>query len=490
MLGACNEVRHNAAVTDPEDTRVTPTHNWVPPTVLVVLLLWEAMRESGLLAIGDVFWHLRTGDLVLADGPPREDLFSWTAAGQQWRPNAWLGDALWATVRSTVGSAGVSLLAGVTVVALALLLYRAGRQYRAGPWASVASSGLAVVFLSPFISPRPLLLGFILLPIVLRQAIEYRNGRSSALAWVGVLVAAWSNLHGGYVVGVGIIGLFAIGWAVEAATLANPIRLAAVASVAGLLNPYGVFSYLQALANRAESGSIDEWQPLSFTDGRGILLVVFMVLTGAALLRRGVALRKRGESMRSSTPWATVLPIAVLGAGTLWSVRMGSFFLIVAAPVVARGFTELRAAPIRKWASTPAGPLVTGLVVAGAILAFQQAPHLADAGEPSPRFSESIVAAIPTRCRLLNEYDLGGFVIDRRWPEVLVSQDGRADLYGGEELKRQERLLAAADAELIEAEGINCVLIDRGRRLVDVLAHSSEWLNSGESDELALFVRR
>ena len=32
---------------------------------------------------------------------------------------------------------------------------------------------------------------------------------------------------------------------------------------------------------------------------------------------------------------------------------------------------------------------------------------------------------------------LGGFVIDRRWPEVLVSQDGRNDLYGTDELRRQ-----------------------------------------------------
>ena len=215
-----------------------------------------------------------------------------------------------------------------------------------------------------------------------------------------------------------------------------------------------------------------------------------MLVTAAALLRPITGRRAPGESPWASTHWATVLPIVVLAAGTLWSVRMGSFFLIVAAPVVGRGFTELHAAPLREWASKRVGPLVTGLVVAGAILAFQQVPQLADAGNPSPRFSEPIVAAIPSGCRLLNEYDLGGFVIDRRWPEVLVSQDGRADLYGAEELERQERLLEQDDAAAIEAEGIDCVLADRERRLVAALTESSDWLKAGESAELALFVRR
>ena len=133
---------------------------------------------------------------------------------------------------------------------------------------------------------------------------------------------------------------------------------------------------------------------------------------------------------------------------------------------------------------------MAGLGLAGVILAVQQVPELAHAGDPDPRFPESLVAGIPANCRLLNEYDLGGFIIDRRWPEVLVSQDGRADLYGLEEIQRQESWLNATDASVLDADSVQCVLADTGRPLVTVLSGSGSWEIVGESSQQVLLRRR
>ena len=76
---------------------------------------------------------------------------------------------------------------------------------------------------------------------------------------------------------------------------------------------------------------------------------------------------------------------------------------------------------LRRWATQRAPAIVTGLGIAALILAVHQVPELQKAGDPALLFPESLVTAIPSDCRLLNEYDLGGFVIYRRWPEVLVS---------------------------------------------------------------------
>jgi len=35
-------------------------------------------------------WHLRTGQLILEEGIPRADTFSFTAAGHQWITHEWL----------------------------------------------------------------------------------------------------------------------------------------------------------------------------------------------------------------------------------------------------------------------------------------------------------------------------------------------------------------------------------------------------------------
>ena len=477
-------------VTKPrQGTESNPLRSRLPPIVLIALLAWEALRESGPLTIGDVFWHLRTGDLVLADGPPRTDMFSWTAGGDAWKPNAWAGDALWAMVRAVAGHTGVSLLSGIAVLGVALLLYRAGRQRGAGPWASVAASSLTVVFLAPFIAPRPLLLGFALLPLALALATRYRKGSRSALIQLIFLVALWSNLHGGFVMGVGIIGLMAIGWAIDKRTLANPAALAAGVFAAGLFNPYGLSSYVQAIVNRRESVTIEEWQPLALDDGRGISLAVFMVLTALAfwLTRATRPAARRGADRFGH--WETALPLLGLAAMTLNSIRIGSFLLIVAAPLLARGLSEISAPGVRAWAATRVVPLTTGLVLAGVILAVQQAPEVAKAGDPAPLFSESVVAAIPADCRLLNEYDLGGFIIDRRWPDVLVSQDGRADLYGLDELRRQERLFNANTPAMLETDGIGCVIANVERPLTAALRESPDWTITAESAQLVLLVK-
>jgi hypothetical protein len=453
-----------------------------------MLLLWLALGESGALDVGDVFWHLRTGDLILDDGLPSADPFSWTAGGSDWQPNAWLGDVLWALIRDAVGAVGISLLGGITVLGVALLLYRNGRHEGAGPWAAAAASGAALIFMAPFIAPRPLLIGFVLAPIAVAGAGRFREGSIGGVVTVAAVVLAWSNLHGSFVTGVGMVGLIAVGWAIDDRTAARPAALAATAVIAGLVNPFGVSAYLHTLDIRDESSNIDEWQPLAFDDVRGILLVVFMAAAAWAL----VAAARRARRVSSHLPgrfWEQTLLLGVLAVLTFAVIRTGAFFLIAAAPIVAAGLTNSSAEGLRRWSAPRRGPLLTGLMLAGLLLAAQQAPELADAGDPGPRFSEQVVAAIPDTCILLNEYDLGGFVIDRRWPNVLVSQDGRNDLYGADEIERQEELLASSDPERIEDTGITCVLADRDRPAVRALGARPGWRVVKESAQLVLLAR-
>jgi hypothetical protein len=468
----------------------TARRTWLPPVVLVVMIAWLVLRESGALAVGDVFWHLRTGDLILDDGLPRSDPFSWTAGGESWQPNAWLGDVLWAGVRSLFGGAGVSLLGGAAVLAVALLLYRSSSRSGAGQWAAVAVSAAAIVFMSPFIAPRPLLIGFILLPIAMETAKRFRGGSVKSLLVLLLLIAAWSNLHGSFVTGVGVIGLIAVGWSIDEKHWLRPLTLAATAAIAGLMNPYGISAYLHTLDIRDESVNIDEWQPLAFDDARGLVLVVFMVAAAWALWRVAGTHKWERAMYGGSRRWEDTLPIAVLAVGTFMVIRTGAFLLIVAAPVVATALSGLKAPRVRAWATPRVGPLVTGLVLAGIILAAQQAPEIADAGKPGTRFSEEVVAAIPVNCPLLNEYDLGGFVIDRRWPDVLVSQDGRNDLYGADEIERQEALLSFSDADSFDQTGIRCVLADADRPLAEALGASANWEERARSSELVLLVKR
>jgi len=48
----------------------------------------------------DMWWHLRTGELIWTQGIPRHDPFSFTVAGGEWITHEWLSEALmWAFYR-------------------------------------------------------------------------------------------------------------------------------------------------------------------------------------------------------------------------------------------------------------------------------------------------------------------------------------------------------------------------------------------------------
>ncbi len=128
-------------------------------------------------------------------------------------------------------------------------------------------------------------------------------------------------------------------------------------------------------------------------------------------------------------------------------------------------------------------------MVAGLLLAGQQVNNLSNAGTIDPRFSPELVAAVPAGCRLFNEYDLGGFVIDQRWPDVLVSQDGRNDMYGRARIKIQEVWTLSTDASVLDPPAVDCVLADLDRPITAALQADPRWTEAARSGYAVLMVR-
>lgn len=462
-------------MTQPSPSRLTAA---APVVVLVILVLWQAFSQAGALESGDVFWHLRTGDLILESGIPAADSFSWTAQGEPWQPNAWLSDVVWASLRSGFGLTAISFLRGVAVIGIALAVFWSARRRGAGPWASVSVGVVATLLINPFISERPLLVGFLLFPVLLALAQNYRTGSRWALAGAVAVMVLWANLHGSFLTGVAVVGLYALGWMFEDRTWRRPVSLGVAVAGAALVNPYFVSAYTHALTIRDASVNIDEWQPLSVADGRGLLLLGFMAAVAWAL-----------TSLSAWRTYSTSIPIVFLAVGTIGVVRTGGFFVLAAAPVVAAALSALAVPRLRAWAAPRRQPLIIGFVVAGLLLAGQQVSNLSEAGAVDPRFSPELVAAVPAGCRLFNEYDLGGFVIDQRWPDVLVSQDGRNDMYGRARIKTQEVWTLSSDASVLDPPGVDCVLADLDRPIAAALQTDPRWTEVARSRYSVLMLR-
>ena len=204
-------------------------------------LAWSQANVDG----SDLWWHLAAGRVYAEAGEVvRSDPFSHTARGHAWINHEWLWDrAAWSVYHAHEEwlAWGHLALIGATFAWVAV---RARR--RSGSWlATCASVWLAGAASDGFFDLRPQLVTLFAVAALL-ATLEWRRA-----PWLWPpLFALWANLHGGYLFGLGVLGLHAID-ATESAfsdpaarSRARRIWLGVLAaSAAAALNPWGVAIY-------------------------------------------------------------------------------------------------------------------------------------------------------------------------------------------------------------------------------------------------------
>jgi hypothetical protein len=261
-----------------------------------------------LLGDGDTGWHLRTGEWILAHGRvPDRDIFSFTRSGQPWFAWEWLWDVLFGWLHLHAGMAAVVLASSLVLALTFALLFRMARRSSdalvALALTLVAAAGSAGHWLA-----RPHL--FTMLFTVIFYSILERTSRESGVPrrlWLlPPLMVLWTNLHGGFFVGILLIAAYAAGqFAVLLRETGGDERrqalrrgrryllTAAGCGVATFVNPYGyrlhahIFAYL---ADGFYRGNIMEFQSLNFQSGQARYFEILLAAGAAAAfvrLRRG-----------------------------------------------------------------------------------------------------------------------------------------------------------------------------------------------------------
>ncbi len=186
------------------------------------------------------------------------------------------------------------------VVAIGLVGLACRRVSNSVLWANVAMLMVFLGMFTPLTVQRPQLFGFlgftILLTLLSRLILTWRMCGA-----IAVLMVLWANLHGSFVVGLGLLGLFLVGrtievWrdddgsfgkilrdrAIHRLLIAMGLALVAVA----VLNPYGAEIYVDVIhfSGHPNLRSFTEWQPLNFSQPTGghwlyLATVGFLVIT-------------------------------------------------------------------------------------------------------------------------------------------------------------------------------------------------------------------
>ncbi len=329
--------------------------------LLPLILLFGGLRGvRTLLSDGDTGWHVRIGEWILAHGQvPRQDMFSFTKPGQPFFAWEWLWDVGAAWLHQRWGLAGV-VLASLLVIALSMvLLYRLVCRRCGNPLVSIALTGLVAAAASVHWLARPHLFTMLLMMVFLTILERVREGYTAWLWSLPVLMILWTNLHGGFPIGIIIVGTYGAGELLRAVVAsdraerqaslraAGPyLAAAAGCALASLVNPYGYQLHvhlLEYLKDPYQLKYIGEFRSADFHTPPAMFLEIMLILGLGAAIWYG---RRR--------QFAEVLMLAGFGHLSLVMVRNIPIFMLAAAPIVA--------VPLVAWLKTVADGPVAGWI--------------------------------------------------------------------------------------------------------------------------------
>jgi hypothetical protein len=490
----------------------------VVPLVLAGLAAFAATRPP--VSDSDFFWHLAVGRDIAAHGVPRVDVYSWTVAGRAVLPDQWLGELLLYAAYAIGSWGGTIALRALTVGALiGVVVWTALAERPRRPFIALLAS-LPAIALSRFAwTDRPELFGLLCFAIVIALLRAGRRGSFVAFALCVPLILVWTNLHGSYALGLGLVLVVALERAVVDPSRRRRYAAVAIACViATFITPAGLATWTSSGGHfLAPPRFVQEEGTPDVTTLPGLLFSAALLATLATAV---LAARPRGRDVLFEI--VVLVPVAFV---SLTATRHLVFFPIAAAPFLAgwgpdafaelvrtlrdawggelqrrtRGLMAQRESTVHDASRSertqvegtrahrrPLGRLIAELIAAAAALTMLIAGIATAPRDPDlSAFPLGALPQLPAGPGLLNRYDWGGFLI---WyaPATPVFVDGRLFPYVPDALDDYRAVIGLhSDWRLVLAKrGIRTVLVSPSDAIAveavalgwPILARTPEWV--------------
>lgn len=481
---------------------VATVPRWLPSPLAILVFaaggIMVALTVTKGLQDPDYFWHLTTGQLIVQTGHvPSTDPFSFTWNGQPWTPHEWLSEVLIYWLISGFGRVAALFVFGL--IPAAIVAVQAAMLGRRGvrALAFLGPAALAALAILPYVTLRPQAESWLMLSVLLWILTELHSDHPQRALWLIPFFVLWANLHGVYVIGLGVVGVYLLftllrrtpmgpswRWMTGATTGAIAAAMVTPAGPIGLLYP---LRYVQpgnwGLAN------ISEWQSPSFHEPVHWAFLAIIVLVG---LNAG----RRTPGWLVALSWVGI----AMGLAAERNIPIAAVFCL---PTLALG-VEDRLAARRATGRAPSHALGRRLVEIGAALvvvagtfAFAVPRDLAHEidGQIAQRFPVAAVdrlLLLEPNARVFAEYGWGGYVINRMYGSGgRVFVDGRSDMYSQQIL---DDYTAIRDADpgwqdLVAKYGVQAILLRPDATLARGPAVEAGWCEEYRDATQVLYLR-
>lgn len=380
----------------------------------------------------DLWGHIRFGqDIVASLALHTTDPYSFTS-DRPWINHEWLAEVITYGAYATAGSTGLVVLKMILLTGVLICIFISLRPVSGVPTTHDALVGVAIagIWLRA-LNVRPQLFSlllFALLMLALQRADRGTDrGKAYVLTVVPLIFAAWANLHGGYLVGLGVLAVWLVVRFWQAPRRWPALTAVGIASLgATLVTPYGLelWRFLWETVG-LERRFISDWRP-ALDVGPILLLPLLVVLATAA-----TALWKvRG---RVDPPILAILAVLVFGTARVG--RIDAFLAIGVVMLLGPLFGKPEDAPPTRrmpWRAWSAGAAIGIFGVTIALLwprisCIEVLDYL--------RLDSEAASVLRTqKGRLLPYFDWGEYAIWHFAPDLKVSMDGRRETVYSEEM--------------------------------------------------------
>ena len=261
--------------------RIFTRHLMNAALLLVVPLIFaQPLRQPiELLRDPDLWWHLADARILCATHHfIRAEPYSFTVAGQRWVNPEWLSEIPYWLGYRAFDLSGIYLVTWLALSANVLLLYWRGywKTGHAGAAFWAACIGFALMTVNS--GPRTIIVAYLALSAELAILEALERGKTRAAWFLPPLFSVWINLHGSWLIGLGLLALYILcgAFGFSKGVFEQPVRstddqkrlLYVLAASLGalLLNPYGwrlVWNPFDMMLNqKLNIANAEEWQPL------------------------------------------------------------------------------------------------------------------------------------------------------------------------------------------------------------------------------------
>ncbi|MDR3574768.1 MAG: hypothetical protein P4L50_12960 [Anaerolineaceae bacterium] len=498
---------------------VHPDQSGFQRLIFVVTLLLIFIMAARTAVDSDMWWHLRAGEISWTTMKPVLDgVFSYTRTGQYWLNHSWLSEVIMFLLYKWGGSLALSGMVAVLAVLSAAFVYfqMEGSNFLKAFVMVLSSLVVALVW-----APRPEMVSLAFMAVVGYLLYLFKWKERNFLWLLPLIFILWANLHGGYALGLILIGMMVAGEILnhilgfnDGETLSWKnigwlVLWSVIAVLALIINPNGIRIWLapfQTVGVNALQHYVQEWASPDFHDigQQPFLWLLFLLIASIGLSGRRLD--------------ATDL-LTVICFGYLAFVARRNFgpFALATAPVISR---HLGKALSTWWAriNIP-GSTVSKIMLKiesannGANFRFQKVINLGLVAFLAfiafsklyivnlPVFTDQImettypvqavdwVEAHHPQGNMLSEYNWGGYLswFARDYP---VFVDGRTDLFGDVIINQWLQVIQANAGwqAVLDKWKVNLILIQPNRPIVGLLAQNG-WKQLYKDHQSILFGR-